>query len=147
MSGIEIVGLAVGVLPALLQVVIGFRQTKETFQSFLSFPAAVRRLQARVQTQESLFRNECRHMLRLVVDDTSMAEMVQDPGHRLWDDGAVEEQLQSSLGDSYEALQGNLDGIKDMLYQVQEQLNEYVEKLPMRGSRVGFPCPKSTDFN
>lgn len=137
MSGLEAAGLAVGVIPVLLKVMTCYQTTRETLHSFASFATGVQRLRTRFKTQESIFRNECRHILRMVVDDEQLSEMLRDTCCSLWQDSHVEGQLKLRLGESYEALVGNLKDIGEMLVEVQKLLLKCFGggKLPAHVSR------------
>jgi hypothetical protein len=129
MSGLEVAGLVVGIIPVLLKVVTCYQTTRAIFHSFASSSTGVQRLQTRFKTQESIFRNECRHILLMVIDDEQLSEMLEDTGCELWHDTHIDEQLKIRVGDNYDALKGTLKEIQEMLVEVQKVLTACFGKL------------------
>lgn len=130
MSGLEVAGLAFGVVPIFLEVIKGYRATRETLHSFSSFSTALKRLQVRVNTQEALFRNECRLVLRLALGDMQGSEMLRDPLHQLWNDSNVEKSLSMTFGESYGTLEENLTEIQERLQEINDGVLEHFHPVP-----------------
>ncbi|KAF2792056.1 hypothetical protein K505DRAFT_363261 [Melanomma pulvis-pyrius CBS 109.77] len=129
MSGLEAAGLVVGIIPILLKVVTCYQTTREVFHSLASSSTGVKRLETRFKTQESIFRNECRHILLMVTDDKQLSEMLQDTSCGLWHDARIDDQLKLRVGDNYDALKGTLAEIREMLVEVQKVLTKCAGKL------------------
>lgn len=55
MSGIEAVGLVIGVIPVLLKVISCYETTRETFRSFASSSTGVKRLHIRFKLRKVSF--------------------------------------------------------------------------------------------
>jgi hypothetical protein len=130
MSGIEAAGLVIGVIPVLLKVISCYETTRETFRSIASSSTGVKRLHIRFKTQESIFRNECRHILLMVIDYEQSTKMIQDFGCDLWHDTHVDGQLRILLGgESHGVLISTLKEIGKMLVEVQDVLTHCFGKL------------------
>ncbi|KAF2471306.1 uncharacterized protein BDR25DRAFT_260781 [Lindgomyces ingoldianus] len=135
MSGFEIGSLALGIVPVLLELVTVFQRTRETFRSFDGFEGRLSRLRIRFNSGGVLFRNECRLLLRLVVDEQQLEEMIQDPFHRLWEDESLDSRLRMYVGDICDDLKDNLIVIREMLFEVSDGLTGYLDKLKAQGSQ------------
>ncbi|KAF2489931.1 hypothetical protein BU16DRAFT_567024 [Lophium mytilinum] len=71
MSGIEVVSLAIGVVPVVLEVVKSFRTVKNKIRTLRNPPQAIRPILIKLQCQETKFKHECRLLSSLSSDDDS----------------------------------------------------------------------------
>ena len=67
MSGVEVVGILLGVLPLLISAAENYKKTtSRPFQRWKDFNSELEKFQANLQCQECIFRNECQILLSSV---------------------------------------------------------------------------------
>lgn len=135
MSGIEVAGLIFGVLPVIIQIIKSYETTCERLHTFRVHARAIQRIQVRFRVQQSSFRNECRHLLRLVIhDDEELQATLEDRTHSRWRDGQLNEQFQICLGDEYDSCETILKEIQQLLKEIGEDLSRF--------DRASWPKPE-----
>lgn len=131
MSGIEVAGLAFGVLPVVIEIVKSYKTACERLHTFRTYSKAIQRIQLRFRTQESNFRNECRHLFRLIIEDGQEAQdILQDPAHSRWRDSGLDEKLEKVLGSDYELCEDILKQIQEIVKDVRTELSKISSEKP-----------------
>ncbi|EON64583.1 hypothetical protein W97_03816 [Coniosporium apollinis CBS 100218] len=97
MAGVEIAGLAVGVLPVIVLTAEAYRTTYDKIRTFRDWSREVERLQARLNAQKHFFFNECQLLLRLVVHSDRSQAMLEDLGDILWKDQELNNRMHRCL--------------------------------------------------
>lgn len=124
MSGIEVAGLALGVLPIVLEVVKSYKATAGRLNTLRHYVHAAFNLRLKYKLEESSFRNECQHLLAIIIDDESdLLQMLRDTDHTLWRDHKAETRLRQLLGQDYELCEDIVVEIRDILRETKDELS------------------------
>jgi len=117
MSGVEVAGLVLGILPILVEALKAYSSAAEKIHTFRHVSREIGRIQRRFQTQKQLFKNECFHLLSLVVDEDDAAwEMLANKSHALWQDPGLDGKMRKRLcGDNFRTCQDLLSDINEAL--------------------------------
>ena len=106
MSGIEIAGLALGVLPLLISAAQHYDDCLRPLTRYKNFAKEADRFQDWLAIQKVIFRNQCRILLEEVIEHDIASSMLDGPpgtNHPLWSDTELEGQFAQLLGDSKDA--------------------------------------------
>ena len=121
----EAAGFVLAVLPLLISAAESYRQCIQPIERFLRFNSHVRRFQTDFNVQKTIFRNQCRILLKDVVENEVATRMLQDVAHPSWQDQGLDDELSNQLQDSKEALIAILYRIAAIL----EDLGDWSEAL------------------
>ena len=121
MSGLEVPGFAIGLLPILVETIKAYKLAAKKFHAFRNVSREVGRLQRRIQTQKQLFMNECVHLLMPVSDGRQAKDMLENDSHELWLDWKLENRLTAHLDDSLKICQGLLLDIQATLKEIEDE--------------------------
>lgn len=122
MSGVEVVGLFLGVLPVVIEAVKAYHTTCEKIQIFRHYSREVERILKQFRVRQRMFLNECHLLLQLVVDDDGTKAMLGDFEHSLWRDKDLNNQLNNYLSDSYKSCKDIMEDTQTILEDVGEEL-------------------------
>ena len=122
MSGAEVAGLFLGVLPVVIEAVKAYHTTCEKIQIFRHYSREVERIQKQFHVRQRMFLNECHLLLQLVVDDDVTKAMLGDFEHSLWRDKDLNNQLNNYLSDSYQSCKDIVEDTQTILEDVGEEL-------------------------
>lgn len=84
MSGIEIAGLALAVLPLIVELVKLYPTISRMAHTFRHYDKAVKSLSIQVDTQNGIFMNKIRLLLLSVADQTVVESMLTNASDRHW---------------------------------------------------------------
>lgn len=112
------IGLGLAVIPLTISALENYEYT---FQPIIIFSRhyrkEVERFQNALKVQRVSFANECCFLLHSVTSNHGNV-MINDPGHALWRDKNVEEQLKARLVDSYDGCVSALSLINGALTEI-----------------------------
>ena len=100
MSGIEIAGVALALLPLLISAAENYDRCAAPFSRFKNFPKEAKRFLQGIDIQKVIFHNQCRILLENVVDQDVAAIMIQTAEHHFWHDIELEARLAQILEQS-----------------------------------------------
>lgn len=103
MSGIEIAGLALTVLPILMSAVQQYNNCLGPFNRYKRFAKEARGYYKELDVQRIIFRNQCRHLLEEIVDHEAASRMLNSLTQKAWTNKKLDEKLALQLGESLEA--------------------------------------------
>jgi hypothetical protein len=129
--------LILGITPLVLQAVKAYGTIYAKCKLYHQYAGIVQRLYKQLGTQRCLFLNECRLLLRLVVDDERLIRaMLKNDQHEEWDDPTLREQWILSLDDNYDACMRIVEEICRGLQGLEEDLQRFdsvaVQRQPVR---------------
>lgn len=127
MDPITAVGLALAVLPLIVTV---FEDYKSAIRPFVILKHSRRQAQKfgnSLRTQQTIFMNTCQRLLCLVTRDG--LEMLNDHGHPLWHDNALERKLCSYLNDSLDSCVSIIQDIKSTLGEIEKETHKGFQEL------------------
>ena len=103
MSGFEVAGLALAVLPVLMAAAQQYNDSLGPLSRYKRFAREARSYSRELEVQRTIFRNECRNLLEEVVDHDTASGMLNALDQQAWEDKKLDKQLAQLLGDSLEA--------------------------------------------
>lgn len=125
MSGIEVAGLAIGVVPIFVEILKSYGTAKRRLKTLNRYVEVVSDIQLGFQVAAACFNNDCRLILQAVVAHPGeVTAMVEDPSHKIWQEESddIEEKLRSLLQEDYELCQSVVVRVRDILRETQKSL-------------------------
>jgi hypothetical protein len=124
MSGIEIAGLAIGIVPVVVEILKSYRTTKKRLNTFRKYAQVIHDVRLRYRVAATSFTNECQLLLRAVVEDKrELAGMLDDPQHAAWLDPALETRFRAFLELDCGVFEEMILFIRDVLRDTQAALD------------------------
>lgn len=131
MSGIEVVGLILGILPIAIAACESYANL---FPSHSKRRLKLRKVGRDLETQHVTFRNTCEILLLGVVHPDKMESMISNPfGNDDWADPAVTQKLEIRLWRSYQTF-------KRRVADIQEATDDLKQKLSLQDAKVSGCC-------
>lgn len=125
MSGIEIAGLAFGVLPILIEVVKSYSTVADGLRTFRHYSREVKAISVQLNVQNGIFLNHCRLLLRLIEDDEAAEDMLEDRSDRRWTSKELNDKLNVVLKDSFDLCRDIVEGTKDVVDEMKVELEKF----------------------
>ncbi|KAF3042184.1 hypothetical protein E8E12_008863 [Didymella heteroderae] len=124
MSGVEIAGLVLGVLPLLIQGIESYNEGLDPIKSFMRWDKELPQCIRKLRNQHVHYAQTMRILLEPITAEVELAEMMTDPGSsRLWRDKQMAAKLQDRLQESYHAYQGTIADIERIAKQIASKLD------------------------
>ncbi|KAK3948958.1 hypothetical protein QBC32DRAFT_45482 [Pseudoneurospora amorphoporcata] len=159
MSGFEVAGLVLGVLPLAVQALKTYR---EIMADVKGVPSDLANLIEDLETEMLRLRTSCELLLEQIVPFVDIADYLDDPMSPKWEKSAVNNKLRIRLSDSYPKFEEKVRDIRavglelEKKLRLREKMLEGIETLPFAArkeailriwkARVGFTLKKK-DYN
>lgn len=119
MSGLEVAGLALGVIPLILSALEFYSEGISTTKRFFRYKYELQAIIDAITTERAIFTNTMELLLTGIVRPEQMSEFFSDVGGNAWQENDFKEELRDRLGGSYEAyldiLRGFLASLEIMI--------------------------------
>jgi hypothetical protein len=125
MSGVEAVGLVLGILPLVISAAEHYEDAFKPFKRYLKYAPALQNYRELLATQRSIFRNECQWLLAAITDSQMARGMLKESRHPSWVDSELDERFSRQLGDSGSACKTIIDLIREKLKEVEEEAERF----------------------
>lgn len=125
MSGIEIAGLVVGVVPIVAEVLKSYSATRNRLKAFARFAQVIADVQLRYEVAAANFNNNCQLLLQpMIQDPREVSEMLKDTTHSNWNDASLEERFRNFLECDYQLFEGIVVKIRDLLRETKAMMSK-----------------------
>jgi len=134
MSGIEVAGLAIGIVPIVVEILKSYSIAKDRLKTFARYTQVALEVQLRYRIAAGNFSNDCQLLLKAAVKDAhELSDMVQNPKHTGWQDHSLEDTFRQFLDRDYQLLEEIVVKIRDVLRDTKRRLTELDDSLPDPG--------------
>ena len=93
MSGVEVAGLALAILPLMVSAVDHYDRLLDSFRTYRCFSSKVKRLTDDLNIQRTIFRTECLLLLAPITTRASAQSMLDDLRNEKWNSVAIDLKL------------------------------------------------------
>lgn len=121
MSGIEVAGIALAILPLLVATAEHYDDCLLPLARYRKFASEVSRFQDQLKIQKILFRNQCRILLEFVVGRDDVAPILAVPRNSLPSNSDIEIRLAEQLGELKEACTTIISRIDERLLDIEKE--------------------------
>lgn len=125
MSGFEIAGITLGVLPLLIKVAENWHDIFRPFRRFRRFLPELIEFEQVLNTQKTIFQNECRLLLEVLAGRVAATKMLKQPDHPYWLDPHLDEKFAQQLGESGKACEDIVESIRLKLVALQDKATSF----------------------
>ena len=125
MTGIEAVGLVLGVLPLMISTAEHYEDVFRPFKRYLRYAPELRLYQQQLGAQKTIFRNECQKLLSMLIDRGTAKDMLKESSHHLWEDHDLNRRMNEQLGDSGSTCKSIVDLIGAKLKEVEQETESF----------------------
>lgn len=122
MDPVTAAGIALAVLPLIVTVIEDYKAAIQPFITFSHYRKLAREFGGSLKTQQAIFENSCLHLLCSATEDGPV--MLENPGHRLWQDSELDRKLSVALKDSLEDCILVIKSIKNVLDEIRKESSE-----------------------
>jgi hypothetical protein len=129
MSGVEAVGLVLGVLPLLISVLEHYEDVLRPFRRYIQFTSKAQRFCDELETERAIFHAECQLLLEVVAEREGAMKMLDDFNHSLWRDAVLGEKLRQEFGSLGYPCTSTISRINDKLIELDSKSKELVPNL------------------
>ncbi|KAL4911000.1 hypothetical protein BDW74DRAFT_164681 [Aspergillus multicolor] len=124
MSGIEAAGLALAVLPLVVNQLDNYARGIETVKGLRRYRWELENYSSNLSAQYAIFLNTLEIFLQDVVDDhDERSELIKNPSGTGWKDPQLQAALRHELGRDYHAFTGTVAGLCSLLEELSNKLN------------------------
>lgn len=131
MSGLEIAGLSLAVLPVLMLAVQQYNKSLSPFNRYKRFAKEARSYFTELNVQRIIFRSQCRSLLKEIVDHDTTSSMLKSLTQTAWTNRRLDEKLVQHLEKSLKACTTIIELIEQRLQDISkesESLKSIVEQ-------------------
>jgi hypothetical protein len=143
MTGIEAAGLVLGVLPLMISAAEHYEDVVRPFKRYRKFAPELELYQQRLETQKTIFRNECHLLLATLTNRQTAKDMLRESKHPSWEDPDLNEKFSRQLGDSGAACTNIINLMQGKLKEIEEKTKSFEsvmkQSIPV-GSQSSFIC-------
>jgi hypothetical protein len=139
MSGIEVAGLAFGVLPILVEVVKSYKDVSKKVRTLRHHSREVKSISEQLKVHNGIFLNEIRLLLRSVEAEKEVEIMLDDAADQRWTSTQMNEKMRTFLQDSFEACCSIIGETRDTIESMRQEMGKFDVVLKEK-VKVGSPC-------
>jgi hypothetical protein len=125
MSGFEVVGVVLGVLPLLISAAENYEEVFKPFKRFKRCAPELELYQQQLKTQKMIFLNQCQLLLTALTGRESAKEMLREKDHPSWNNAILKKKLVEQLGHSKEACEATVQMIAIKLKSIEEDAESF----------------------
>jgi hypothetical protein len=125
MSGFEVVGVVLGVIPLLISAAEHYDDVFKPFKRFKKYAPELELYQQKLKTQKTIFMNQCQLLLTALTGRESAKEMLREKDHPSWNDNVLRKKLGEQLGSSREACEATVQMISVKLKSIEEDAESF----------------------
>lgn len=123
MSGFEVLGVILGVLPLVISALEHYEESVGVIHRYYYYKKEIRRLVLIIRTEQVELKNTCEQLLTDIVPVHQMEELLKDPRSTSWESPEVTRRLKARLRDSYEVYMERLKEMNAALKELRSRLD------------------------
>ncbi|KAI9709576.1 MAG: hypothetical protein M1820_003336 [Bogoriella megaspora] len=123
MSGIEVAGLVLAVLPLFISALEDYNEGLDPIKAFWSWEAELPKFIRKLRNQHVHYEQILRTMLAPITTEGQLAEMIENPSSVRWKDDGIGVQLEDKLAESYKAYLDSIQAIEGIMKAIARKLN------------------------
>ena len=119
MSGLEAVGLLLGIIPLMIEAFDHCGRIHDAFATYQKYPREIMKIDSKLGAQRTVFRNNCNNLLAKMTGDYQRAhDLLSNPYHEMWKN----ENLQESFLRQIDSLDQTLYSCRRTMEQIHDSL-------------------------
>jgi hypothetical protein len=146
MSGIEIVGLVLGVLPIILSAIEHRHGLAGPFRRWHSYPDELRRFQSRMSVIKTMLQMELETLLIPLLGISLTKKMLVSNHHEGWSNPDLNRMISDYLGDKYRSFCLLVESVKEDLEDLESEYRRF-QYVDSGAGQVSTGCSHSLQMN
>lgn len=138
MSGFEVAGIILGSIPLVISALEHYRDGASAIRRWSRYEIERRNLILRLETESIKMQNICAQLLRGIVWDLQIEDMIRNPFGTAWQEPTLQRQLQRRLHGSARVFEATAGQVKDAIQEILRQLD-----FPQQGKREQSAMPSA----
>ena len=139
MSGIEIAGLAFGVLPILIEAVKAYSTISKKVHTLRHYSKEVKSISEQLKVHNGIFLNEVRLLMRSIEAEEEVESMLEDAADQRWSSEVLNNKLRTILRDSFEVCRSIIEETKETIEAMRAEMATFDILLDQK-TKVSSPC-------
>ncbi|EON62852.1 hypothetical protein W97_02077 [Coniosporium apollinis CBS 100218] len=123
MSGLEVAGVVLGVLPLLVSALEHYNEGLDPIKAFWGWERELPQFIRKLRNQHVHYEQTLKLLLAPITEDAELADMVANPGQGLWKDAEIAIKLENRLNESYKAYIGTIADIEGIMKKIASKLD------------------------
>lgn len=125
MSGIEIAGLAFGVLPILIEAVKSYSAISKKLHTIRHYSKEAKSISEQLKVHKGIFLNEVRLLLRSIEAEEEVELMLEDATDYRWTSEQFNDKLRAVLRDSFSICCSIVEEMKDVIGEITNETAKF----------------------
>ena len=139
MSGVEALGLLLGIVPLLIAAIEHYDDVRRPIHRYRQFNFKAQMFFDEYETERSVFYAECQLLLGDFVGLNTAKSMLSEPAHPLWRDEDLCTQFEARLGKLGDTCLLTVSKMQNKLKEIGEVYKDFAPRVA-QPSEVSFPC-------
>ncbi len=132
MSGFEMAGLALAILPLLISTAEHYDDCFRPFLRYKRFSKEAKEFRQLLETQKTIFRGQCSFLLEHILEQRDVATgMLNASSHPLWSDPELEARIVQALGEQKNTCISLVELIKEQLQEIEAESQKIAELIDL----------------
>ncbi|KAF2181758.1 hypothetical protein K469DRAFT_691837 [Zopfia rhizophila CBS 207.26] len=123
MSGVEIAGISLAVLPLFISALEDYNESLDPVKAFLRWERELPQFIRKLRNQHVHFAQTMRLLLEPITTEYELVDMLLDPGGQLWKDEEISKKLKDKLQESYQAYQSTIADVERIMKKIASKLD------------------------
>jgi hypothetical protein len=132
MSGLEIAGLAFGILPVLIEVIKSYSTISRKTHTLRHYSKEVRSISEQLKIHNGIFLNEVRLLLRSIEDEKEVESMLNERDDCRWKARDLNDKIATVLGKSFHLCRSIIESTKDIIDAMGDDMASFDEILEQK---------------
>jgi hypothetical protein len=132
MSGLEIAGLAFGILPILIEVIKSYSTISRKVHTLRHYSKEVKSISEQLKIHNGIFLNEVRLLLRSIEDEKEVESMLNEADDRRWKGRNLNDKIAAVLGESFDLCRSIIGSTKDIIDAMGDDMARFDEILKQK---------------
>jgi hypothetical protein len=123
MSGVELAGLVLGILPLAISAMETYNEGLDPVKAFFGWEKELPKFIRRLRNQHVHYEQTLRQLLGPIVSEEELAEMLTEPNGELWKDEEIAEKMDGKLAESKLAYRNTMADIERIMKKIAIKLD------------------------
>ncbi|KAL1619921.1 hypothetical protein SLS56_009938 [Neofusicoccum ribis] len=123
MSGVELAGLVLAVLPLVISALEDYNDSLDPVKAFVKWENYLPQYIRKLRNQHVHYEQTLRLLLAPITTEYELADMIAEPHGELWKDPAMAQKLKHKLDESYDAYHQTIKDIERIMKTIAEKLD------------------------
>ncbi|OCL10028.1 hypothetical protein AOQ84DRAFT_290086 [Glonium stellatum] len=123
MSGAEVTGLVLAVMPLFISALEDYNEGLDPIKAFMRWERELPQFIRKLRNQHVHYEQTLRLLLAPITSEFELAEMISEPNGSLWKNKKIAGRLQDKLEESYEAYQSTIIDIEKIMKKIASKLD------------------------